>query len=241
MSVCFSSTGPPICAEPMDVAFLVDASGSVGVADFEKQKAFVKAAASTLALESGIAHAGSVVYSDVATVQQSFGECNGTKSVMQAIDRIPYYGRTTRIDRALSLANTAMFSDTGGCRPYVAKTLVLLTDGRQTPAPDSVSMERAVKPLRGKKVARLAVGIGGQVSPAELRKMVDEEDDVMAVDSFDELLSSLHLVSEKICASAGKKAFSVNSSSAHQNPGHAQLWDIAQITSSGGRTLVTVS
>lgn len=198
---------PPICAEPIDVAFLLDASGSVGTADFEKQKAFVKAAAGTLALESGMANAGSVVYSDVATVQQSFESCNGSKSVMQAIDRMPYYGRTTRIDRALSVANTAMFSDKGGCRPYVAKTLVLLTDGRQTPAPDSISMESAVKPLRGKKVARLAVGIGNQISTSELRKVVDEEDDIMTVDSFDDLLSSLHLVSDKICTSAGKKGF----------------------------------
>ena len=201
----FLFSEPPICAEPMDVAFLVDSSGSVGVADFEKQKAFLKAAAGTLALERGMAHAGSIVYSDVATVQQSFDKCNGTKSVMHAIDRIPYYGRTTRIDRALTLANAAMFSAAGGCRPYVAKTVVLLTDGRQTAAPDSISMERAVKPLREKKVARLAVGIGNQISPSELRKVVDEEDDVMRVDSFDDLLASLHLVSKKICASAGTK------------------------------------
>ena len=187
------------------MAFLLDSSGSVGAADFEKQKAFIKAAAGTLALKKGLAHAGSVVYSDIATVQQSFNQCNGSKSVMQAIDRIPYYGRTTRIDRALSLANTAMFSEAGGCRSYVAKTLVLLTDGTQTPASDSISLERAVKPLKGKKVARLALGIGDQVSASELRKIVDDEDDVMTVDSFDDLLSSLHLVSEKICASAGER------------------------------------
>lgn len=127
---------------------------------------------------------------------------------MQAIDDIPYYGRSTRIDRALSLANTAMFSNLGGCRPYVAKALVLLTDGTQAPAPDAISLERAVTPLKSKKVARLALGIGDKISTAELRKVVDEDDDVMTVDSYDDLLSSLHLLSKKICASAGKISFS---------------------------------
>ena len=56
-------------------------------------------------------------------------------------------------------------------------------------------------------MARLALGIGNQVSTLELRKVVDDEDDVMTVDSFDDLLSSLHLVSEKICASAGERIF----------------------------------
>ena len=51
----------------------------------------------------------------------------------------------------------------------------------------------------------MALGIGDQVSASELRKIVDDEDDVMTVDSFDDLLSSLHLVSEKICASAGER------------------------------------
>lgn len=189
----------------MDVAFLVDSSGSLRKADFQKQKAFVKAAASTLDLDSGMAIAGSLVYSDIATVHQAFDKCNGTRSVLEAIDRIPYYGRTTRIDRALSLANTEMFSDSGGCRPYVAKTLVLLADGKQTQAPDSISMERAVKPLKTKKVARLAVGIGNQISASELRRVVDKEGDIITVDSFDHLLASLHLVSNKICASAGEK------------------------------------
>ncbi|XP_073236997.1 collagen alpha-3(VI) chain-like [Porites lutea] len=193
---------PPICSEPIDVAFLVDSSGSIGAADFEMQKAFIKAVAGTLAIEKGIAHAGSVVYSDIATVQQSFDQCNGTKSVMQAIDRLPYYGRTTRIDRALSLANTAMFSAAGGCRSHAAKALLLLTDGTQTPALDSIALEQVVKPLKGKKVARLALGIGKKVSASELRRVVDKDDDVMTVDSFDDLLSSLHLVSKKICSSA---------------------------------------
>ena len=195
---------PPVCSEAMDVAFLVDASGSVGAANFDKQKEFVKAVASTLGLRSGLARAGSLVYSDMATVQQSFNGYNGTHSVMEAVDHIPYYGRTTRIDRALSVANTDLFSANGGVRSYVANTLLLLTDGRQTPAPDSISMERAVKPLKDKKVARIALGIGNRISPSELRRVVDGDDDVVTVDSFDDLLSSMYLVSKKLCARAGK-------------------------------------
>lgn len=196
---------PPVCSQAMDVAFLVDASGSVGAANFAKQKEFIKAVARTFNLRGGLARAGSLVYSDMATVQQSFNNCNGTHSVMEAMDHIPYYGRTTRIDRALSLANTELFSATGGVRSYVANTLLLLTDGRQTPAPDSISMERAVKPLKDKRVARIALAIGDQINPSELRRVVDGDDDVVRVDSFDDLFSSMYMVSEKLCARAGEK------------------------------------
>ncbi|KAL9966798.1 hypothetical protein ACROYT_G024919 [Oculina patagonica] len=227
---------PPVCDEAMDVAFLVDASGSVGTTNFDKQKEFVKAVASTLKLRSGLARAGSLVYSDMATVQQSFNGCNGSHSVMEAVDHIPYYGRTTRIDRALSLANTELFSATGGVRSYVANTLVLLTDGRQTPAPDSISMARAVKPLKDKKVARIALGIGNQISPSELRRVVDGDDDVVTVDSFDDLPSSLYLVSKKLCAQAALKqcaapldiAFVLDSSASIGEPSYNKMKDFVK-------------
>ena len=186
------------------MAFLVDSSGSIGTSNFEKQKKFLKSVARTLSFGSGIARVGALVYSDVATIQFSFKNCSGSHTFMRAMEHIPYYGRTTRIDRALSLANTELFSKKGGVRPYVAKTLLLLTDGRQTQAPDSVSLERAVKPLKDKKVSTLTLGIGNQTNVNELRALVDDDDDVLAVASFDDLFSSLHSVSEMLCAKAGE-------------------------------------
>lgn len=244
---------PPVCPEAMDVAFLMDASGSVGAANFEKQKEFIKAIAGTLGLKSGLARAGSLVYSDMATVQQSFDGSNGTHSVIEAVDHIPYYGRTTRIDRALSLANTDLFSDAGGVRSYVANTLLLLTDGTQTPAADSISMERAVKPLKEKKVTRIALGIGDQISPAELRKVVDGDEDVVTVDSFDDLISSMHMVSEKLCTSAALKkcptpvdiAFLLDSSGSIGEPNYRKMKDFVKAVANtfiirSGKTLAAL-
>ncbi|CAH3124523.1 unnamed protein product [Pocillopora meandrina] len=244
---------PPICPEAMDVAFLMDASGSVGADNFEKQKEFIKAVAGTLGLKSGLARAGSLVYSDMATVQQSFNSCNGTHSVVEAVDHIPYYGRTTRIDRALSLANTDLFSDAGGVRSYVANTLLLLTDGRQTPAADSISMERAVRPLKEKKVKRIALGIGSQISPDELRKVVDGDEDVVTVDSFDDLISSMHMVSEKLCTSAALKkcpvpvdiAFLLDSSGSIGELNYRKMKDFVKAVANtfiigSGKTLATL-
>ena len=62
-----------------------------------------------------------------------------------------------------------------------------------------------MKPLKEKKVKRIALGIGSQISPDELRKVVDGDEDVVTVDSFDDLISSMHMVSEILCTSAGER------------------------------------
>ena len=51
-----------------------------------------------------------------------------------AVDAIPHMGLTTRIDRALRLAQKELFEEENGGRLDVKDILVLLTDGTQTPA-----------------------------------------------------------------------------------------------------------
>ena len=50
-----------------------------------------------------------------------------------AVDAIPLMGLTTRIDRALRLAQAELFEPENGGRPDVKDILILLTDGTQTP------------------------------------------------------------------------------------------------------------
>ena len=56
-----------------------------------------------------------------------------TVSFRKAVDAIPLMGMTTRIDRAMRLAQKELFATKNGAREGVTKMLILLTDGSQTP------------------------------------------------------------------------------------------------------------
>ena len=53
------------------------------------------------------------------------------------MDAIPLMGRTTRIDKALRMAQKELFKEVNGGRSDVQDLLILLTDGTQTPGSDA--------------------------------------------------------------------------------------------------------
>ena len=198
------SLGVPACSANMDIAFLIDASGSVGDANFNKEKQFVEIILRKLNMKHLWTRAAVIVYGDLAHVAMKFGQCLTSKDFNEVLDRIHYVGRTTRIDKALCVANTELFSRKGGMRPYVAKAIVLVTDGRQSPVPGALPLDEAAMPLRRKDVNLLAVGVGGGISASQLENIISRGSDLITVDDFDELLTATNKVTEDICKAAGK-------------------------------------
>ena len=80
----------------MDIAFIVDASGSIGKKNFQKQRNFLKLVASTYNVSPQGSQCGIVVYSANATVHSRFDEADSMEKLSNIIDDIPFYGHTTR-------------------------------------------------------------------------------------------------------------------------------------------------
>ena len=187
----------------MDVAFIIDSSGSIGRSNYRKQKNFVKEVAKSFGLAPDQSQAAMILYSNSASVHARFGQYATTEEFAKAVDALPYERGLTRIDRALDLAATGIFPE---ARAGVPKLALLITDGTQTPAADAKGLREASEPLRKAGVRVLAVGIGSGVDRDELRLVTETEDDVVLATDYQDLLLKIGNLTSRVCELAGECA-----------------------------------
>ena len=191
------------CAAPLDIAFLLDSSASIGEPSYQKMKDFVKAIADSFIIGPGKALTAVIQYGTTATTAIRFNDHMTNAGFNAAVDTLQYVGGETRIDKALQLASSELLTERSGSRAGVAKVMVLLTDGRQSKAPDGLDLQKAAAPLLSAGVRIFAVGIGSDIDKKELQLVVDKTDDVIVVPSYDGLATRVRQLSIAICESSG--------------------------------------
>jgi len=178
----------PTCKSKVDVAFLLDSSGSLRK-DYGREKDFLKALAATFGVSPADARAGVVTFSYDTEHSIKLNDHTSLASFYEAVDRIALMGFTTRIDKALRRTQKEMFTIANGGRPGAGKLLILLTDGSQTQDSDAEDPAVVAQELRQEGVRLLVVGIGKGVNPTELERIAGDKSRVFGASSFDELLS----------------------------------------------------
>lgn len=118
----------------------------------------------------------------------------------EAVGRLKLERGRTRIDKALEVARREVFPY---ARPGVHQIAMVITDGVQTQEADTKDLREASAPLRDAGVKILAIGIGSSTDPAELRLMVEKDEDVLLAKSFDHLILKLNSLIKKTCNLAG--------------------------------------
>lgn len=107
--------------EVLDIAFMMDASGSLYGDNYSKEKKFVKQVIDNLNIGRGQTRVSVMTYSKNANVYVKFDQYFDKTALKSAVDGIPYEALNTRIDKALALAKTEMFSPANGARPYARR------------------------------------------------------------------------------------------------------------------------
>ena len=111
---------------PVDLGFLIDASGSIGAKNFQKILQFVSKIVDAFAVGPNGTHVGVIYYADDAIVHFDFNKFKGDEltgeNVIKEIKKIKSteFGRT-RIDLALEQAHEHLFSKKGGMRTQKPK------------------------------------------------------------------------------------------------------------------------
>ena len=181
-----------MCEVKVDVGFVLDSSGSLKD-DYGKEKNFLKALAATFGVSEQGARAGVVTFSFDAEHSVKLNDHYNLASFSDAVDNIPLMGYTTRIDKALRLTQSQMFSIANGGRPGVSKVVVLLTDGSQTQDAGAENPAVVAEELRSMGYKVLAVGIGSGVNSTELAHITGASANVYSAATFDELISQKFL------------------------------------------------
>jgi hypothetical protein len=117
-----------------------------------------------------------MIYSDEARIMSKFGEIGSAEDFNSKVDDLPHLRGKTRIDLALLKASNELFTWAGGMRirSDVIKAAIVITDGRQSPAPDGIRLDEAAAGLIVQGVKVLSIGIGDKIDQEELRMMVQD-------------------------------------------------------------------
>lgn len=201
-SIFIISTAWKSCNTTVDVAFIIDSSGSIARRNYVKIKTFVKYVARSFGISPSGSRAGIVLYSTSASVKAQFGQYPTTEEFVKAVDSLPHERGLTYIDRALNLAASQLFPR---ARKNVPKLAMLLTDGRQTDPLGTVNLREASAPLRNQGVRVVAFGVGKSINVRELRLTVERDEDVIIVMKFDDLINKVRTYTANLCQAAGKR------------------------------------
>ncbi|XP_059387707.1 integrin alpha-X-like [Carassius carassius] len=138
----------------IDIAFLMDGSGSVHDVDFNKMKVFV-----IEMIKSFIDHDTQFAIAQFSTdcqIHYKFQQVKNAKAWEHAVTVIRQLKGWTATATAIEKLVKELFVSQGGARPSASKILVVITDGEST---DNFLRE-AVQKAQEKDITRYAIGVG---------------------------------------------------------------------------------
>ena len=183
----------PVCQACIDLAFVIDASGSIeasGRGNFKRCLNFVKRLVASFKISPRYARVGAVVYSSKARRMFGFKRYFKKRELMKAIDRIPYLRRGTRTGYALWYAQRYLFR---GQRRSCKRVLIVMTDGRS-----SDRVRSRAKALHRSGINTFAIGIGKNYNMRQLIQIASSKRNVY-VARFRNLPNIVRVIKSKAC------------------------------------------
>ena len=185
---------------PVDVAFIMDASGSQeNVFRNEKEIVIGLTKNMSIGVTKEKSKAALMHFSVLAEVDGLFGTYATAAEFQKAVKDLSFLGEQTRIDKALELASRDVFNKSSSSRHQIA---VILTNGIQ----HSESQEKpkglieASRPLRNKGVRIIAVGITVDTSKKRLRLMTESSTDVVVDQNMNVVINKVKLLLKDACS-----------------------------------------
>lgn len=168
----------------MDVAFIMDSSGSIKRAEFYEERLLVKKLVEQVTATGN--REALILFGSSASVKAQLGQYDTAEKYIEVVQKLRKKNGRTRIDRALNVAVDEVFSS---ARPYAYKIVVVLSDGVQSRG--AKSLRESSRPLRQANVRVLAVGIGTGMAKNRLRLMTGSDNDVVDVKDIEGYLQGI--------------------------------------------------
>lgn len=179
-----------------DVVFLLDASGSVGSANFFQQINLVKTFVENSNIGPSNVQVSVVTFSTRVQEVFNLSRYQSKEALLSSMNTIKYSTGSTHTSEAILYAVQHSFTHAAGDRPLVPNFLFVVTDGRST-FPSNTTGAANLAHQAG--IIIFAIGIGSSVSRQELQDIATSPQHVFQVPDFN-VLSKLHSeLTTKIC------------------------------------------
>jgi len=179
--------------------FVIDSSGSVGLANFESVKSFMKQMVDVFDISPVFTRVGVITYNLVSTVRFPLDKYNTSSEVKQAVDGINFQSGGTNTGQALELLREKAFST---ARPGVPHIAIIITDGLSS---DPIATKVQARLLKEDGDVLIAIGVGNETNSEELGAIasldhVTGDSAVFQVGSFQALQTLNKTVAYKTCS-----------------------------------------
>eukprot|EP00079_Xenopus_tropicalis_P018228 XP_004919427.1 PREDICTED: von Willebrand factor A domain-containing protein 2 [Xenopus tropicalis] len=183
-------------AQPLDLAFVLDASAAVGQEKFNRLKNFVTMVSLQFDINRDVTQIGLVTYSSRPQTVFGLDTHDSGSGLLQGIGRASYIGGSASIGNALLHVYNEVMTVQKGARPGVNKAVVVISDGR--------GAEDAAVPaqkLRDNGIMVYVIGIGSILRSALLR-LAGTEKFLITVPSYESLGHYEDSVVQRVCEDA---------------------------------------
>ncbi|KAH3830312.1 hypothetical protein DPMN_103552 [Dreissena polymorpha] len=188
-----STTTASCVAKVADVVFVVDASGSIGIENFDKVKAFIKDIVRTFDVDPRYTQVALVEFSTYARIEFKLNEHSNLTDLIAAIDNIHYSGGGTMTSDALELMRGPGYE---GERPGAPDISIVITDGlSKYPPITKIQADRA----KAEGITMFSIGIGNQTDQAELTELASGPQFQFFVGEFGALSKIDNVVAHLAC------------------------------------------
>ncbi|CDJ53405.1 microneme protein 2, putative [Eimeria brunetti] len=167
---CTIPTAERVCTNLLDVVAVIDESGSIGTANFDKVRKFLSQFGSSLPLSSEDVRVGLVSFGTRAVKHWDLKDprAQSVEMFVQATKKLPYGSGSTYTHLGLNEAEAMLFSADRGGRENVPKLILLMTDGASSKRTLTFG---AAKRIRDRGVIIVVLGVGSGVNSMECRNI----------------------------------------------------------------------
>ncbi|XP_066273397.1 uncharacterized protein [Branchiostoma lanceolatum] len=187
----YQITGSSACEAPLDLFLLLDGSGSVGTANFDKVKQFAADVVNSFDVSPTATRIGVAQYSDRNSLVFNLGDKADKPSTVSAINGVAYQSGGTKTGAALQhVRDNAAWR--GGDVP---KVVIVLTDGKSG---DDVAA--AAQSLAADGVKVYAIGVGNFDHGELIQITNNDQNNVIELNNFDALATKIDEIAKVVCS-----------------------------------------
>ena len=175
-------SGAQTISDPLDVGFVIGASGSSADKDFKLGKEVIREIVKKLDVSADKSRVGLVVYGSDANFIFRLDTVRDKDNAIRAIEGLRMPGVGNALDKAIDLSRRYMFSELYGARRGTPKTLVVLLNKIANSAEKS-----EVNKLKADGVKVAVVSLGKNVADETTKNLATSSKDFVKVSRKDDL------------------------------------------------------
>uniref|UniRef100_H9GBD9 VWFA domain-containing protein n=1 Tax=Anolis carolinensis TaxID=28377 RepID=H9GBD9_ANOCA len=204
----FPETLPECTTRPTDIVFLIDGSGSINKADFERMKQFVSE--TTKRLSGRDTRFALIQFSDRYLEHFNFN----SEDPEQLVLHIHQVGGWTETATAIRRVVRELFTSQKGSRNGATRILIVITDGVKT---DRLQYSQVIPEAKQAGIIRYAIGVGDAFSSPDAKRELDDiasepkAEHIFTVYNFNALRGIQDQLKDKIFAIEGTQSQSTSS------------------------------